>query len=47
MTEPDMAVIADLIGRAVLTEDPAAHAAIRREVAALVDAHPAYPAPRG
>jgi len=43
MTEPQMAQIAQLIGRAVTTDDPAAHADIRAEVSALVAAHPAYP----
>ena len=43
MTEPQMAQVAQLIGRAVTTDDPAAHADVRAEVSALVAAHPAYP----
>jgi glycine hydroxymethyltransferase len=45
MAEPQMTQIADLIGRAVITEDETAHAAIRAEVSELVAAHPAYPQP--
>jgi len=45
MTEPDMAVIASLIGRAVRDADGTAAAGIAAEVAALCAAHPAYPAP--
>jgi glycine hydroxymethyltransferase len=47
MTEANMAEIADLIGRAVLSDDAAVHAAVRREVGDLVAAYPAYPAPHG
>jgi glycine hydroxymethyltransferase len=47
MAEPEMEQIADLIRRAVSTEDEAVHAAVRAEVAELVAAHPAYPDPRG
>jgi len=43
MTEPQMAQIADLIGRAVITDDASEHASIRAEVSELVAAHPAYP----
>jgi len=43
MTVPDMAVVADLIGRAVRDEDGSAAAAIAAEVGALVRRHPAYP----
>jgi glycine hydroxymethyltransferase len=43
MTEPQMVQIADLIGRAVSTDDASAHAAVRAEVSELVAAHPAYP----
>jgi glycine/serine hydroxymethyltransferase len=35
--------IADLITRAVTTEDASVHAAVRAEVGELVSAHPAYP----
>jgi glycine hydroxymethyltransferase len=45
MAEPQMTQIADLIARAVITEDETAHAAIRAEVSELVAAHPAYPQP--
>ncbi|MDQ2838282.1 MAG: serine hydroxymethyltransferase [Actinomycetota bacterium] len=43
MTEPQMAQIASLIGRAVRSDDAAEHRAIRAEVGELVAAHPAYP----
>jgi len=43
MTEPQMAQIARLIGRAVTSADAAVHADVRAEVSALVAAHPAYP----
>ncbi len=43
MTEPDMAVIASLIGRAVRDENGTDAAAIGAEVGALVAARPAYP----
>jgi glycine hydroxymethyltransferase len=43
MREPEMARIADLIARAVTSQDAAAHAEIRAEVGELVAAHPAYP----
>ena len=43
MTEPQMAQIAQLIGRAVTSDDERVHADIRAEVSALVAAHPAYP----
>jgi glycine hydroxymethyltransferase len=43
MTEPQMAQIAQLIGRAVTSDDAATHAEIRAEVSSLVAAHPAYP----
>ena len=43
MTVPDMAVVADLIGRAVRDEDGSAADAIAAEVGALVRRHPAYP----
>ena len=43
MTEPAMDRIADLITRAVTTEDASVHAAVRAEVGELVSAHPAYP----
>jgi glycine hydroxymethyltransferase len=43
MTEPQMAQIAQLIGRAVTSEDSGVHADVRAEVSALVAAHPAYP----
>jgi len=43
MTEPEMAQIAQLIGRAVMTDDASTHATIRGEVSELVAAHPAYP----
>lgn len=42
MTEPDMAVIASLIGRAVRDADGSDAPAIRDEVTALVTKHPAY-----
>jgi glycine hydroxymethyltransferase len=45
MTEPDMAVIASLIGRAVRDADGTQAAGIAAEVAALCATHPAYPAP--
>jgi glycine hydroxymethyltransferase len=45
MTEPDMAVIASLIGRAVRDADGSAASVIAAEVAALCATHPAYPAP--
>jgi glycine hydroxymethyltransferase len=44
MTEPDMAVIASLIGRAVRDADGTQAAGIAAEVAALCATHPAYPA---
>jgi glycine hydroxymethyltransferase len=47
MTEPQMDQIAELISRAVTTEDESVHAAVRAEVGELVAAHPAYPDPRG
>jgi glycine hydroxymethyltransferase len=47
MAEPQMRQIADLIARAVTSDDAAVHAAVRREVGDLVAAHPAYPNPRG
>jgi glycine hydroxymethyltransferase len=43
MTEGDMKEIAGLIGRAVKDEDGSAAEEIRQSVAALVEAHPAYP----
>jgi glycine hydroxymethyltransferase len=43
MTEPQMEQIAQLIGRAVQTDDASTHATIRGEVSELVAAHPAYP----
>ena len=43
MTVPDMAVVADLIGRAVLDETGAQAATIAAEVGTLVRRHPAYP----
>lgn len=43
MLEGDMKEIASLIGRAVKDEDGASAADVRRSVAALVAAHPAYP----
>ncbi|MDT0259788.1 serine hydroxymethyltransferase [Jatrophihabitans lederbergiae] len=43
MREPEMARIADLIARAVTSQNAAAHAEIRAEVGELVAAHPAYP----
>jgi len=43
MAVPDMAVVADLIGRAVRDEDGSAADAIAAEVGALVRRHPAYP----
>jgi glycine hydroxymethyltransferase len=43
MTEPQMAQIAQLISRAVTSEDAGVHADVRAEVSALVAAHPAYP----
>ncbi len=43
MGEGDMKEIAALIGRAVKDEDGSAAEEIRQGVAALVDAHPAYP----
>jgi glycine hydroxymethyltransferase len=43
MTEPQMAQIAQLIGRAAKTDDASTHATIRGEVSELVAAHPAYP----
>jgi glycine hydroxymethyltransferase len=42
MTEPDMAVIASLIGRAVRDADGSDAPAIAEEVTALVTKHPAY-----
>ena len=42
MTEPDMAVVADLINRAVRDESGAQAPAIAAEVRALVGRHPAY-----
>ncbi len=43
MKEPQMAQIADLISRAVGTDDESTHRAVRAEVSELVAAHPAYP----
>jgi glycine hydroxymethyltransferase len=43
MTVPDMAVIADLIGRAVLDEAGNQASTIAAEVRTLVERHPAYP----
>src|SRR4051812_29621311 len=43
MTEPQMAQIAQLIGRAVTSDESGVHADIRAEVSSLVAAHPAYP----
>jgi len=43
MTEPQMAQIARLIGRAVTSDDASVHAEVRAEVSSLVAAHPAYP----
>jgi glycine hydroxymethyltransferase len=43
MTEPEMDRIADLITRAVTSEEASVHAAVRAEVGELVAAHPAYP----
>ena len=43
MTVPDMAVIADLIGRAVLDEAGSQASTIAAEVRTLVERHPAYP----
>jgi glycine hydroxymethyltransferase len=43
MTEPQMGQIAELIARAVGTEDAALHREVRAEVGQLVAAHPAYP----
>jgi glycine hydroxymethyltransferase len=43
MTEPQMVQIADLIARAVTSDDASVHAAVRAEVGELVAAHPAYP----
>ncbi|MEI8262132.1 MAG: serine hydroxymethyltransferase [Actinomycetes bacterium] len=43
MTVPDMAVVADLIGRAVLDQTGAQAATIAAEVGTLVRRHPAYP----
>ena len=43
MTEPDMAVIASLIGRAVRDADGSDAAAVAAEVGSLVAKHPAYP----
>ncbi len=45
MGEGDMKEIASLIGRAVRDEDGSAAEEVRAGVAALVEAHPAYPAP--
>ena len=42
MTEPDMAVVADLINRAVRDDSGAQAPAIAAEVRALVGRHPAY-----
>ncbi|MDP9434690.1 MAG: serine hydroxymethyltransferase [Actinomycetota bacterium] len=47
MGEGDMKEIASLIGRAVRDEDGSAAEEVRAGVAALVEAHPAYPAPGG
>ncbi|MCW2541066.1 MAG: glyA [Frankiales bacterium] len=47
MGEAQMTQIAELITRAVTTDDPAKHAEVRREVSELVGAFPAYPDPRG
>ncbi len=43
MGVPEMKKIAELIGRAVKTEDPSVHAEIKSEVTALTTAFPAYP----
>jgi glycine hydroxymethyltransferase len=43
MGEAEMRQVADLIARAVKTDDEAAHRAIKAEVGALVSAFPAYP----
>jgi glycine hydroxymethyltransferase len=43
MTEPQMTQIAELIGRAVRSDDESVHRAVRAEVSELVAAHPAYP----
>ena len=43
MTVPDMAIIADLIGRAVIDENGTHAAEIAADVGALVSRHPAYP----
>ncbi|HJQ02379.1 MAG TPA: serine hydroxymethyltransferase [Jatrophihabitans sp.] len=43
MTEPQMAQIAQLIARAVVSDDAGVHQAIRAEVGELVAAYPAYP----
>jgi len=43
MTVPDMAIIADLIGRAVVDENGTHAAEIAADVGALVSRHPAYP----
>ena len=43
MTEPQMAQIAQLIARAVGSDDESVHRAVRAEVGELVAAHPAYP----
>ena len=45
MGEGDMKEVAGLIARAVRDEDGSAAAEVRARVAALVDAHPAYPTP--
>ena len=43
MTVPDMAIVAELIGRAVMDENGTHAAEIAAEVGALVARHPAYP----
>ena len=43
MTVPDMAIIAELIGRAVIDENDTHAAEIAADVGALVSRHPAYP----
>jgi len=43
MTVPDMAIIAELIGRAVIDENGTHAAEIAADVGALVSRHPAYP----
>jgi glycine hydroxymethyltransferase len=43
MTEPQMAQIAQLIARAVGSDDESVHRAVRAEVSELVAAYPAYP----